>query len=137
MVSTDGSLSLNDLPPIPTFIYFWSKTTTMSDQTGRAGIGDFTKAETMHMLGIIREVSPIGSEAWKAVVEGHSEKHPGRCKNALMRKCCTLGQKQCLTGDPNMPEDVRLAKRIKFEIGNKASIGDAEEEFILEDVAFG
>ena len=32
---------------------------------------------------------------------------------------------------------MKLAKEIKCLIGNKAAIGDAEEDFDLEDVAFG
>ena len=40
------------------------------------------------------------------------------------------------TGDPNCPEEVCLAKRIKYDIGDRAAIGDGEEEFNLEDTSF-
>ena len=54
-----------------------------------------------------------------------------------MRKYATLYRKPIPTGDPNCPEEVKLAKRIKYLIGNKASVGDAEEEFNLEEIEFG
>ena len=55
----------------------------------------------------------------------------------LSKKYATLYQKIIATGDPNCPEEVNLTKRIKYLIGNKAAIGDTEEEFDLEEVEFG
>jgi hypothetical protein len=91
----------------------------------------------MHMLGIMDRVLPIGSEQWDSVVAEHSNDYPGRCKNGLMRKYSSLHRRPIPTGDPNCPEEVRLAKRIKYAIGNKASLGDAEEEFDIEGVVHG
>ena len=58
--------------------------------------------------------------------------HLGR--NALMRKHATLCCKQILTGDPDCPEKIKLAKRIKFMIGNKAAAGDTEEKVQVNNV---
>ena len=41
-----------------------------------------------------------------------------------------------LTGDPNCPEEVRKAKRIKCGIGQRASLGGGKEDFDLETVTF-
>ena len=92
------------------------------------GVGNFGKEETMHLLMLAEKHSPIGSEGWKGVVLEHEIHFPGRGETALvMRKCSTLCQKQIPTGDPNCPEEVKLAKRIKHMILNKAAVGDAEE----------
>ena len=41
-------------------------------------------------------------------------------------------------GDPDCPEEAKLAKQIKHLIGNKpAVVGDAEQEFNLEEAEFG
>ena len=55
----------------------------------------------------------------------------------MRRKYATLYRKGTPTGDPNCPEEVKLAKiTIKWAIGNGAAIGDCEEEFNLEDASF-
>jgi hypothetical protein len=90
----------------------------------------------MSMLRLMQLHLPIGDEAWKAVALEHSEAYPLRAdRHAIMRKYGNLHRKPIPTGDPNCPEEVRFAKRIKFEIGNKASVGDAEEAFELEEIA--
>eukprot|EP00535_Pseudo-nitzschia_heimii_P000647 CAMPEP_0197178980 /NCGR_PEP_ID=MMETSP1423-20130617/4081_1 /TAXON_ID=476441 /ORGANISM="Pseudo-nitzschia heimii, Strain UNC1101" /LENGTH=224 /DNA_ID=CAMNT_0042628813 /DNA_START=109 /DNA_END=780 /DNA_ORIENTATION=+ len=103
----------------------------------RGGVGNFTKEETVHLLRIVEWLLPIGTEGWKTVETKQSENSPSRCKNALMRKYSTLQQKKNPTGNPNMPEEVRLTKRFKHLIGDKAFMGDADEEFNLEEVGFG
>ena len=40
---------------------------------------------------------------------------------------------QIPTGNPNMPDEVQQAKRIKYTIELKADLGDREEEFDLEE----
>ena len=100
----------------------------MSQTKGRtSGAGNLGKEGTMNLLRIIEKHLPIGSEDWEDVVLEHGLHFPGRGRTALMRKCSTLCQKQIPTGDPNCPEEVKLAKRIKHMILNKAAVGDAEE----------
>ena len=67
----------------------------------------------------------------------HEIEFPGHDRAALMRKHSTLCQKQTPTGDPDYPEEVKLAKQIKCQIGNKAAVGDAKEEFNLKEIKFG
>ena len=51
----------------------------------------------------------------------------------MRRKLANLYRKKVPTGNPNMPEEVRLAKQIKFLIAQKADIGDAEKLSDLQD----
>ena len=60
--------------------------------------------------------------------QANAEQHPFRG---------SLHSKKICTGDPTIPEEVRLAKQVKWKIGNKAAIGDVEEHFELEEVEFG
>ena len=129
--------------PIPSVIFTntttTNATTTMSQRPrGRIpGVGNFGIAETMHMLRQIKDVLPIGSDQWKEVADHHAAVYPFRSKEAIQRKYNSLQRKAIPTGDPDCPEEVRLAKQVKHLIGDKACIGDAEEEFDLEDVQFG
>ena len=80
-------------------------------------------AEKLNMLTIMSEILPIGPEQWSAVSSRHAEKFPGREVESLRRKFTELHRKSVPSGDPNIPEDIRIAKKIKFEIGVKADIG--------------
>jgi hypothetical protein len=44
-----------------------------------------------------------------------------------------LHRKKIPTGDPFCPEDVRLAKRLKYAIGMRADIGTGEEDYNITD----
>ena len=93
----------------------------------------------MYLLSVLEEVLPIGPEEWDEVVNKHAvgcRWIPGRDVDSIRRKFASLHRKQIPTGDPNMPEDVKLAKRIKYMIGDKANIGDGEEEYQLEQAEF-
>ena len=94
-------------------------------------------AEVMNLLRIIKDILPIGEENWKRVLALHSETHPCRDVTSIKRKFQSLHRKPIPTGDPECPEEVQLAKRLKHRIGQKASIGDGEDEFELEDVQHG
>ena len=86
-------------------------------------MGTYTMAEKLHMLTIMSEVLPIGPEQWSAVSLRHAEKYHGREVESLRRKFTELHQKSVPSGDPNMPDDIRMAKKVKFDIGVKADIG--------------
>ena len=74
-------------------------------------------------------------EEWKVVEARHAEAQSGTHRDVplLKRKYNVLHRLQIPTGDPNMPDEVRQAKRIKHTIGLKADLGDGEEEFDLEE----
>ena len=79
-----------------------------------------------------------GPEEWQAVSDQHAVTYPeeGRDTDSIRRKFANLHRKQIPTGDPSMPEEVKIAKRIKHKIGNKVNIGDAEELYNVEGNRF-
>jgi hypothetical protein len=98
----------------------------------RSGASNYGIEETTCLLDIMERILPIGPDEWKRVVDEHSITYCGRTLTSIRRRYQTLYRKQAPTGSPNMPEDVRQAKRIKHKIGNKAMLGDGQEEFDLE-----
>ena len=81
-------------------------------QTGRRPRGNkYRRDELMHLLQIMETVVPIGPTEWDEVLDQHCEVFPGRDVDSLRRKYTTLHRKKIPTGDPNMPPEVRLAKR--------------------------
>ena len=81
----------------------------------------------------MEEVVPICGEEWKMVEACHAVHHPGRDVPFLKPKCNSLHRLQIPTGNPNMPDEVCQAKRIKHIIELKADLGDGEEEVDLEE----
>ena len=82
------------------------------------------KKETMCLRRIVEKHLPIGSEGLKSVVCDHEIELPGW--TVLTRKHSTLQQEQMLTGNPDCPEEVKLAEQIKHGIGNETAVGDAK-----------
>mmetsp|Transcript_86226 Transcript_86226/g.175145 ORF Transcript_86226/g.175145 Transcript_86226/m.175145 type:complete len:290 (+) Transcript_86226:2-871(+) len=76
---------------------------------------------------------PIGTEEWNKVLDEHSKQYSGRTVLSIRRRYQNLHRKNAPTGSPNMPDDVRQAKRIKYKIGKRAELCDGTEEFHLED----
>ena len=103
----------------------------------RHGIGNFGKEETMHALRITHKQLNIRSEGWRSAQLEHESELLGHCKNALMRKCVIVHPKQISKGDPDCPEEVKLAKQIKHLIRNEAALGDTEEALNSVEVKFG
>ena len=59
-------------------------------------------------------------------------------RTVITRKCATFQRRQTSTGDPDCPEGLKLTNWIEHLIGNKAVLGDVEEEeFNLEEGGFG
>ena len=91
----------------------------------------FTKAETTTLLKAIERILPIDVEGWNEVHELFNSKHTPRGVEHLKRKFNKLANKPVPTGNPNMPEDVKLAKSIKgklFRRSGATNLSDEEEE---------
>ena len=86
----------------------------------------------MHLLCILEDVVPVCKTDWESVLHQHSERFPGREVAALRRKLQGLHRRKMPTGDPNMPEEVRLAKEVRDLIGAKARISTADEQYDME-----
>ena len=91
----------------------------------------YRRDELMNLLTVMEAVVPIGPIEWDEVLDQHSTLFPGRDVDSLRRKYTTLHRKKIPTGDPNMPPEVRLAKRVKYAISDKAELGDGGREFDL------
>ena len=89
----------------------------------------YRQPELLHLFGIMLEILPIGPNEWQRVVDLHGEQYPGRDKDSIVRKFTALHRRKIPTGDPNMPPEIRLAKRIKYGIGDKAELADGTGEY--------
>ena len=96
----------------------------------RRGKG-FTKAETTTLLKAIERILPIDAEGWTEVHDIFNSKHSPRGVEGLKRKFNKLANKPVPMGNPNIPEDVKLAKSIKgklFRRSGATNLSNEEEE---------
>ena len=96
----------------------------------RRGKG-FTKAETTTLLKTIEQILPIDVEAWNEVHDVFNSKHTPPGVEGLKCKFNKLANKPVPTGNPNMPEDIKLAKFIKsklFHCSRVTNLSEEEEE---------
>ena len=76
-------------------------------------------------------ILPIDAEGWTEVHEIFNSKHSSRGVEGLKRKFNKLANKPVPTGNPNIPEDIKLAKSIKgklFRRSGATNLSDEEEE---------
>ena len=93
----------------------------------RCGKG-FTKAETTTLLKTIEHILPIDVEGWNEVHDVFNSKHTPQGVEGLKRKFNKLTNKLVPTGNPNMPEDVKLAKSIKSKLFCCSGVTNLSEE---------
>ena len=89
------------------------------------------KAETTTLLKTIEHILPIDAEAWNEVHDVFNSKHTPRGVEGLKCKFNKLANKPVPTGNPNMPEDVKLARSIKsklFHCSGATNLSEEEEE---------
>ena len=100
----------------------------------RCGKG-LTKAETTTILKAIEQILPIDAEAWNEVHDVFNSKHSLCGVEGLKHKFNKLANKPVPTGNPNMPEDVRLAKSIRSKLFHRSGVTNlSEEEEEEEDI---
>ena len=75
----------------------------------------------LHLLGIIEVILPLNPEDWERVKEEHDKTYASknRSVNALIGRFQTLHRTVEPTGDPNIPEEVRIAKTLRNMILEK------------------
>ena len=96
----------------------------------RCGKG-FTKAETTTLLKTIEQILPIDMEAWNEVHDVFNSKHTPCGVEGLKHKFNKLTNKPVPTGNPNMPEDIKLAKSKKSKLfccSGATNLSEEEEE---------
>ena len=89
------------------------------------------KAETTTLLKTIEQILPIDAEAWNEVHDVFNSKHTRHGVKGLKHKFNKLANKPVPTGNPNMPEDIKLAKSIKsklFHHSGATNLSEEEEE---------
>ena len=104
-----------------------SRTPPASTRRGKG----FTKAKTTTLLKAVERILPIDAEGWTEVHEIFNSKHSSRGVEGLKWKFNKLSNKPVPTGNPNIPEDVKLAKSIKgklFRQSGATNLSDKEEE---------
>eukprot|EP00536_Pseudo-nitzschia_multiseries_P017163 jgi/Psemu1/49615/gm1.49615_g len=99
-------------------------------------MSNYSKTKLIKLLHTIKAILPISPEDWDVIAQIHRDNFPdtNRSVQNLHRKYTNLYCKQVPTGNPNCPEEVELARRIKWLVKDKAEVGDGEEEFDLEEV---
>jgi hypothetical protein len=82
----------------------------------------FTDEETDALMAVLRSIIPLGREEWEQVVYEYNKSFPlcNRGLENLRRKYNTMANKKIPTGDPTMPDHVKLAKDIKRMIMSKS-----------------
>ena len=95
----------------------------------RARGNKWREDKLLFLLNIMSDILPIGPTEWEQVLDSHSVHFPGRDVNGLRRKYTTLHRKKIPTGDPNMPDAVRMAKRCKYRIADKAELCDGSSHY--------
>jgi hypothetical protein len=101
-------------------------------KTGRGSSKTFLLAEKMHLLGIMKEILPTDGNEWDEVLHEHNTVY-ATCERdipKLRRKFTSLYRTKIPSGDPHMPEDVRLAKHIRHLITAKNTISCGDEDAI-------
>ena len=81
-------------------------------------------------------ILPIGPEEWQQVLTEHSVLFPGRDVDGLRRKYTSVYRKKVPTGNPNIPLEVEMAKKVKYLIGDKAMVGGGSEEYDMANNTF-
>ncbi len=86
----------------------------------------FTVHKDLNFLTIMHDILPITADKWRRVVEEHnsSEPPPGEHEynqnsESIQKQWRNLYSKCAPTGDPNCPENVGLAKKVKVVITQK------------------
>lgn len=96
----------------------------------------FHNPEIFNFLHITEDIVPISGEEWEEVETEHMIEYAENNKTgaSLRRKFMELYNKKVPTGDPNMPDTVRLGKKIHSKIEEKS---DAAINVDVDDAELG
>ena len=91
----------------------------------------------MNYLEIMKNVLPIGPDQWAEVASQHSILIPRSDIDSIRQKYHILHKRGILTGDPLCPAELKLAKKVKYNIGIKVDLGGDEDKYNLKTSTFG
>ena len=98
---------------------------------GKKGV-NFTRAESLNFLELVDEADkfPLCITAWDEIAEKHSESYPltERDGEGLCRKFNALANIKMPTGDPRIPPEVKIAKKLRWQMGNSAGLKTGSPE---------
>lgn len=87
----------------------------------------------MHLFRAMMAIVPVDGDEWEMVLAEHSKSYPGREVDSIKRKFATIHRRKAPSGDPNIPEYVRMAKELKDMIRDKAMLNVGDEIYDMED----
>ena len=76
----------------------------------------------------IEQILPIDAEAWNEVHDVFNSKHTPHGVEGSKHKFNKLANNPVPTGNPNMPEDVKLGKSIKSKLFCRSGVTNLSEE---------
>jgi hypothetical protein len=99
---------------------------------GRGNSKSFTTEEKLFFLNIMKDILPTDGNEWDEVLHRHNEKFASMNRDVpkLRRKFAALYRVKIPSGDPHMPDDVRLAKHVRHLITAKNNISCGDEDII-------
>ena len=71
------------------------------------GAVNYTYAELMGLLHLMERIVPVDARGWQDVCEQHCIQLPGRMVDSLKRKYTLTHCKKALTGDPDIPPELK------------------------------
>ncbi len=98
-------------------------------------IVQYTSAE---VYALAEQMLHVDAKDWEEVVRLHSLNFPTTGKDSanLKHKFQQLYRVEMPTSDPMCPPDVRMAKRMREQIWDKAEINNGEGELVIQDSSF-
>ena len=85
----------------------------------------YSRQEVLSLIASVEEVVPISAPEWEQVEQQHASRYPeaNRSVEQLRKKFHDLARRNIPTGDPNIPVEVREAKRVRALIYQKSDGG--------------
>ena len=84
----------------------------------------------------MEEILPIGPDEWEKGVELYLVEFPGHDVDGLRQKYTSIHQKKATTVNPNMSEEMSLAKKVKYMTGDWAQLRGGEKEYDMLSYRF-
>ena len=87
---------------------------------------NYSLEEIDSLLDLIEDELPISATLWENIQKSHLSRYPDQCHgvDSIKRKFKELYSKRVKTGDPNCPQEVRRAKRLRHQIVESMNASD-------------
>ena len=87
---------------------------------------NYSLEEIDSLLDLIEDELPISATLWENIQKSHLSRYPEQRRgvDSIKRKFKELYSKRVKTGDPNCPQEVRRAKRLRHQIVESMNASD-------------